>query len=164
MRKVVGYNLFMMGSSPLNLAKILVGSEGTLGFFTKIKLQLHRIPKHKVQAVCHFDRFYDSMEMTRHIVELGPSAVELLDRTMLDLAHAIPAFRSTIDRIVRGRPAALLFVEFAGEDHAALLEDRKSTRLNSSHGYISYAVFCLKKKKHDTVVLRELTYTMCLAL
>src|SRR2546429_2611807 len=28
------------------------------------------------------------------------------------------------------------------------LEDRKSTRLNSSHGYISYAVFCLKKKKH----------------
>src|SRR2546429_5906111 len=30
----------------------------------------------------------------------------------------------------------------------AALEDRKSTRLNSSHGYISYAVFCLKKKKH----------------
>src|SRR2546429_3469069 len=28
--------------------------------------------------------------------------------------------------------------------------DRKSTRLNSSHGYISYAVFCLKKKKHHT--------------
>src|SRR2546422_8105210 len=28
------------------------------------------------------------------------------------------------------------------------LRDRKSTRLNSSHGYISYAVFCLKKKKH----------------
>src|SRR3989304_2221667 len=31
----------------------------------------------------------------------------------------------------------------------ALDTDRKSTRLNSSHGYISYAVFCLKKKKHD---------------
>src|SRR2546429_5058656 len=30
------------------------------------------------------------------------------------------------------------------------LGDRKSTRLNSSHGYISYAVFCLKKKKHST--------------
>src|SRR5687768_17633224 len=29
-------------------------------------------------------------------------------------------------------------------------EDRKSTRLNSSHGYISYAVFCLKKKKKKT--------------
>src|SRR2546429_3762296 len=30
------------------------------------------------------------------------------------------------------------------------LQDRKSTRLNSSHGYISYAVFCLKKKKKTT--------------
>src|SRR5687768_18593577 len=32
----------------------------------------------------------------------------------------------------------------------AICEDRKSTRLNSSHGYISYAVFCLKKKKKKT--------------
>src|SRR2546422_6270957 len=31
--------------------------------------------------------------------------------------------------------------------------DRKSTRLNSSHGYISYAVFCLKKKKKCTVLI-----------
>src|SRR2546429_3489839 len=34
---------------------------------------------------------------------------------------------------------------------ARCLEDRKSTRLNSSHGYISYAVFCLKKQQHETV-------------
>src|SRR2546422_1692965 len=32
--------------------------------------------------------------------------------------------------------------------------DRKSTRLNSSHGYISYAVFCLKKKIHDKIYAR----------
>src|SRR2546429_2900279 len=32
-------------------------------------------------------------------------------------------------------------------------EDRKSTRLNSSHGYISYAVFCLKKKKQTSVLI-----------
>src|SRR2546422_4961897 len=32
---------------------------------------------------------------------------------------------------------------------SARTKDRKSTRLNSSHGYISYAVFCLKKKKKD---------------
>src|SRR5689334_24658328 len=34
-----------------------------------------------------------------------------------------------------------------GVNHALVLEDRKSTRLNSSHSSISYAVFCLKKKK-----------------
>src|SRR2546429_4364169 len=33
-------------------------------------------------------------------------------------------------------------------------QDRKSTRLNSSHGYISYAVFCLKKKKKQHIILQ----------
>src|SRR2546422_4012688 len=43
---------------------------------------------------------------------------------------------------------------FPAADDATLVADRKSTRLNSSHGYISYAVFCLKKKKKDRKVLR----------
>src|SRR2546422_3218979 len=44
-----------------------------------------------------------------------------------------------------GRPAAHPHLSRAGAHHGAV-PDRKSTRLNSSHGYISYAVFCLKKK------------------
>ncbi|HLY98590.1 MAG TPA: FAD-linked oxidase C-terminal domain-containing protein [Candidatus Angelobacter sp.] len=121
LRNVAGYNLHMMGEQPLNLAKLLVGSEGTLGFFTQIKLKLHRIPRHKVQGVCHFARFRDSMEATQHIVKLAPSAVELVDSNMLDLARAIPAFRSTIENVVKGHPQALLLVEFSGDDHAELL-------------------------------------------
>src|SRR5687768_17704696 len=39
----------------------------------------------------------------------------------------------------------------------SIAEDRKSTRLNSSHGYISYAVFCLKKKKNTLKLLPTLT-------
>src|SRR2546422_4676860 len=39
-------------------------------------------------------------------------------------------------------------------DHEVERQDRKSTRLNSSHGYISYAVFCLKKKKKNYNELR----------
>src|SRR2546422_5023612 len=45
--------------------------------------------------------------------------------------------------VTRGR-------QFREDFVTADLEDRKSTRLNSSHGYISYAVFCLKKKKNTT--------------
>src|SRR2546422_2082202 len=46
----------------------------------------------------------------------------------------------------------------AGVREAAATEDRKSTRLNSSHGYISYAVFCLKKKmRHEHPVHRVVT-------
>src|SRR5687768_18178743 len=38
-------------------------------------------------------------------------------------------------------------IRASGGVHGGVIQDRKSTRLNSSHGYISYAVFCLKKKK-----------------
>src|SRR5687768_17673561 len=44
----------------------------------------------------------------------------------------------------------LMGIAIHGEAQILLLEDRKSTRLNSSHGYISYAVFCLKKKNPRT--------------
>src|SRR2546429_2823920 len=40
------------------------------------------------------------------------------------------------------------------------LRDRKSTRLNSSHGYISYAVFCLKKKKINTTISLARRYAL----
>src|SRR3712207_7421802 len=41
----------------------------------------------------------------------------------------------------------------AGEQHLDEAEDRKSTRLNSSHANISYAVFCLKKKKKNRHII-----------
>src|SRR2546422_8112090 len=47
------------------------------------------------------------------------------------------------------RPGARVLL--AAAQYLLAREDRKSTRLNSSHGYISYAVFCLKKKKKQTV-------------
>src|SRR2546422_8344188 len=54
-----------------------------------------------------------------------------------------PELKSRTGQYLNARAASLADVS---EDGDALL-DRKSTRLNSSHGYISYAVFCLKKKK-----------------
>src|SRR2546429_1745829 len=45
-----------------------------------------------------------------------------------------------------------------------MLPDRKSTRLNSSHGYISYAVFCLKKKKQCVLSTRSVIDTICCTL
>src|SRR5437868_8300781 len=116
LRKVGGYNLDTLGEPRQNLAKLMVGSEGTLGFFTRIKLRLHRIPKHRVGAICHFKKFFDAMDMTRFLVELGPSAVELVDRTMLDLARQISTFRATIERYVKGTPDAILLVELAGDE------------------------------------------------
>ena len=136
MRRVGGYNLEALGEPRPNLAKLMVGSEGTLGFFTRIKLKLSRMPRHKVGAICHFGRFFDAMDMTRFIVELAPTAVELVDRKMMELARELPAFRATLDRHVRGTPDAILLVEFAGDERAPLEAAwQRLDQLLADHGY-----------------------------
>jgi FAD/FMN-containing dehydrogenase/Fe-S oxidoreductase len=116
LRKVGGYNIDMISDEGHNMAHLLVGSEGTLAFFTEIELDLQPIPPHRVLGICHFPSFYKAMEATQHIVKLGPAAVELVDRTMIELARDIPMFRATVDRFVQGEPEAILLTEFAGDD------------------------------------------------
>ncbi len=116
LRHVAGYNLHTVDPAGHNLAHLLVGSEGTLGFFTEIELPLQPLPAHRVLGVCHFPRFHDAMAATQHIVGLGPDAVELVDRTIIELSGRMGQFRATVQRAVRGEPDALLLVEFAGDE------------------------------------------------
>src|SRR5205814_321955 len=113
-----GYNLDALapGRNDLNLAHILVGSEGTLAFSTQIELKLSPLLGRRAVGACHFGSFHRAMEMAQHIVKLGPIAVELIDRTMLGLAREIAMFEPTVATVVRGDPAAILFVEFAEDD------------------------------------------------
>ena len=136
LRRVGGYNIDTISARGHNMAKLLVGSEGTLGFFTRIELAVADLPKHRVLGICHFDRFRDAMEMSRHLVTLDPSAVELMDRTMIGLGREIPVYRSIVERFVRGDPDAVLMVEFAGDDHEEQI--RRLGRLSemmADHGY-----------------------------
>jgi len=153
MRRVGGYNIdaLMPGGAPRgrwsratttrpathpNLAHLLVGSEGTLAVSTRIQIELQPIPAHKVLGVCHFPTFHDAMDSARHIVELNPSAVELVDRTMIELSRDIPMFRDTVDRFVEGKPEALLLVEFAGDDRDA--QFRNLNRLGELMGELGF--------------------------
>ena len=120
-RRVAGYNLDMASMGPFNMAHLLVGSEGTLGYFRRIKLKLSPLPTHTVIGIVHFPTFYKAMDLTQHIVKLEPSAIELVDRTLIGLSRENAAFRDTVDKIVRGEPDAILLVEFAGEDKAPQL-------------------------------------------
>ena len=115
-RRVGGYNLDRVRVAGHNMAELLVGSEGTLALFRRLKLKLQPLPRHRVLGVCHFPRFHEAMASTEAIVGLEPSAVELVDRTILELGRQIPAYRPLIERFVRGAPDALLLVEFAGDD------------------------------------------------
>ncbi len=126
LRRVGGYNIDMIADSGHNMAHLLVGSEGTLAFFSEIELDLAPIPPHRVLGICHFPSFYSAMEAPQHIVKLGPSAVELVDRTMIELSRANPVFRPIVDRFVQGEPQAILLTEFAGDDPADNLRRLKA--------------------------------------
>ncbi len=116
LRHVAGYNLHRLSLDGHNMAALLVGSEGTLAFFTRITLTLAPLPPHKVLGVCHFPSLAFAMDAVRYIVELKPSAVELVDRTLLDLANRNPSYQAALSRFVRGDPEALLLVELTGDD------------------------------------------------
>ena len=131
MRRVGGYNLDIFhprserpytADGSVNLAHLLVGSEGTLALTRRLHLQLARLPRHKVLGVINFARFHAAMDAAQHIVTLGPSAVELVDRTMIELARTNPAFRPVIETALIGAPDAILLVEFSGEDRSVLLK------------------------------------------
>ncbi|HVC11167.1 MAG TPA: FAD-linked oxidase C-terminal domain-containing protein [Burkholderiales bacterium] len=119
LRRVAGYNLDHLGPPHANAAHLLVGSEGTLAFFERLELKLAALPAARALGVVHFPRFYAAMDCARHIVKLGPSAVELVDRTMIELARGNAAFAKTVAQFLRGEPDAILLVEFSGEDRAA---------------------------------------------
>jgi FAD/FMN-containing dehydrogenase/Fe-S oxidoreductase len=113
LRKVAGYNLDHLGSPHANAAHLLVGSEGTLAYSERLHLKLSPLPTKRALGVCHFRKFYTAMDLTQHIVKLQPTAVELVDRTMIGLARENPAFRTVVDSFIRGEPDAILLVEFA---------------------------------------------------
>ena len=146
MRRVGGYNLDIfhpMSERPytddgrVNLAHLLIGSEGTLALTKSLTLRLAELPRHKVLGVVNFASFHMAMDSAQHIVKLSDAAggalltaVELVDRTMIELALQNPAFAPTMSKALiatpdANLPAAILLVEFAGTDRAALLPKLK---------------------------------------
>jgi FAD/FMN-containing dehydrogenase/Fe-S oxidoreductase len=137
-RRVGGYNLdaLVPTDGRCNLAHVLVGSEGTLAFSKSIELKLWPVLGARVVGACHFGRFHHAMEAARHIVTLGPIAVELVDRTMIALAGDIAMFQPTLARFVRGEPDAILLVEFAEDSEADNL--RQLERLHQLMGDLGF--------------------------
>jgi FAD/FMN-containing dehydrogenase/Fe-S oxidoreductase len=133
LRRVGGYNLDIFNpkserpyttDGSVNLAHLLVGSEGTLALTQSLTLQLSELPRAKVLGVVNFPSFYKAMDAAQHIVKLGGdktlTAVELVDRTMIDLSLQNPAFAPTVRTALIGQPEAILLVEFSGHSKAAI--------------------------------------------
>ena len=115
MRRVGGYPLDeLITEDHFNPAKILVGSEGTLAVILEATLGLEPLPAQTSVCVAHFGEILEAIRAVEHILPFSPSAVEILDRTILDLARKNLNTAARCD-FLEGEPAAVLIVEFYGE-------------------------------------------------
>ncbi len=102
-----------------NLAQLITGSEGTLAVLTEATLRLTPRPARTAVAVIHFDRLLDACAAATDVLETLPSAAELLDKQLMDLARAQPEWARKMHFVV-GDPAAVLLTEYYGTSEAEL--------------------------------------------
>jgi FAD/FMN-containing dehydrogenase/Fe-S oxidoreductase len=117
-RRAGGYRLDRIAAgTPFDLARFVVGSEGTLVVVTEATVGLVPLPRAKAIAVGHFGSAAEAIAATEDALSLRPSAVELIDRTILDLSRKKIEY-AALGSILEGDPGALLFVTFNGDDAA----------------------------------------------
>jgi FAD/FMN-containing dehydrogenase/Fe-S oxidoreductase len=142
LRRVGGYNLdeFTDPSRPVNLTKMMVGSEGTLGVVLEAKLRLVPLPKAKAVLVIEFAELLEALAATPVILTHKPSAVEVMDKAILDNTRQNAALDSIRNKFIKGDPGATLCVEFYAdwkEDLpprlSALEQDLRSRRLGYAY-------------------------------
>jgi len=138
MRRVSGYNLdqFLVDDN-FNMTKMIVGSEGTLCVVTEVKINLVPRPTMTALSVVHFEDIFGASEAVQHILEHGPSSIEIMDNNVLERSRASANLGSNM-AFVEGNPGAILVVEFYGETEAELTD--KATKLKNDmerlcHGY-----------------------------
>ncbi|MCG1004154.1 MULTISPECIES: FAD-binding and (Fe-S)-binding domain-containing protein [Halobacterium] len=121
-RRVSGYNLDRVvyenddGERVLNLAKLFVGAEGTLGVVVEAELSLVTVPEETALALYCFENLADAMRMVPVALEYDPSAVELMDDEVFRLAADSDGYAEYVEPIPDGAEAALM-LEFDSELH-----------------------------------------------
>jgi FAD/FMN-containing dehydrogenase/Fe-S oxidoreductase len=117
LRRVGGYNLdeFVDPARPVNLAKLIVGSEGTLALVLAAKVNLVPLPRAKAVLTIEFAQLLDALAATPLLLRHHPSAIEIMDKFILDHARESPALDALRRSILQTDPEALLCVELYGD-------------------------------------------------
>ncbi len=117
LRRCSGYPLDrVLINNSFNLGRLLVGSEGTLGFTLDSKINLEPLPNHVGVCVLHFRELIEAVRAVHPIVQHQPTAVELLDHTVISMARENLMIRP-LTGFLEGDPNCILIVEFHGESH-----------------------------------------------
>ena len=150
LRRVSGYNLdelirnngqygagYSAKPGPLNLARVVIGSEGTMGVIVEAKLRIVPAPRHKAILVTHFKTLFDAVDATDEIMATGPAACELIDGFILSKARKLDEFKDRIS-FVDPEAQALMVTEYYGESDAEVADKVHKLRLlleGKGHGY-----------------------------
>ncbi len=130
-RRCGGYNLdrlieggvsfkYPRRDTRFNLSQIVSGAEGTFTVMTGIKLNVVRKPKKTALAIVHFEQLFEALQAVPIILEVDPSAVELLDNLGLTLCREVPDYARLLDAFIEGEPNCVLITEFYGESESEL--------------------------------------------
>ena len=127
-RRATGYSLdqLLKPDDEFNPARLLVSSEGSLATTLDVTLTLAPRPTRTGLVLLQFDELVASMAATPAILETDPSAVELMGRMLINLTRSQPGYARQI-ALIQGDPAAVLVVEYYGEDTGEL--EAKAQRL-----------------------------------
>ena len=134
---------------PFSLAKIVVGSEGTLATITEAKIDLVETPKMTALNVLHFETLIESMEAMQSILDCNPTAVELIDDKIINMTKQSLEF-SRVANFIKGDPGAVLAVEFYGDSNDELYEklDALERKMKSvGLGYAFVRCFTAEEKQ-----------------
>ena len=154
MRRVSGYNLDdFLHEGPVNLARMAVGSEGTLCVTTEAKVNLVPRPTMTSLSVLHFDDIVEASEATREVLQHPVSSIELMDKMMLDRCRDSLGFAQNLS-FVDGNPGSLLLVEFYGESEAELTAKMEALRDDMGRKRLGYACVNLLDRASQANVWR----------
>lgn len=130
-RRCGGYNLDRLIDDPaltfrwpkekrFNLSELICGAEGTLGVITEMKLNLVPLPQMSALAIIQFDDLADALSAVPIILQVQPTAVELLDNLGLTLCRKVPEYARLLHTFLDGQPHCVLITEFYGHSEREL--------------------------------------------
>ena len=119
-RSVAGYALNRIDPAAVDLRWLFAGSEGTLGTIVAAQLNLVPTPTMRRLALVHFDELRAALEAVPALLELKPSAIEMMDRMLMERTRASAEFAPKLAEFIKGDPAAVQVVEFYGESESEL--------------------------------------------
>jgi FAD/FMN-containing dehydrogenase/Fe-S oxidoreductase len=146
-RRVSGYNLDeLIKPFPLNVSKVVVGSEGTLGVVTKLKVKICKCPRVTGLVAVHFHSILEGMHAIEKMLTFQPLSLEMIDANIIEMGIQSPSTRKKLQWLI-GNPQAVFVAEFEGSSIEEVREKLDTFKENMTIESIGYAYTQLTSPK-----------------